>query len=559
MASIVGKKQGNKTYYYLVESARVDGKPRIVSQQYLGSADEIAERLAGVGPGEPARVQQRSFGAVAAVWSMITRLDVVGIVDDVAGERRADAAASVGTYTALAVVNRVVAPCSKLALGDWWETTVGPRLVRQPKGATDHRRFWEAMDTLSEDDIAQIEDRVTAAMVEVFDLDLSALVLDMTNFATFIDSANARNTIAQRGHAKQKRVDLRLVGLAMVVTRDGGVPIYSHAYEGNRPDVTQFGAAVTALADRWSDHNADGEGVTVVFDAGCDSAANVDLVEGLGVGYVGSLVVTNHQNLLAVPASKFGPVDGLDGLSFYETTTHALGGPRRVIVTHSDTFHQAQLAGFEQSLAKARRRLAELAARLARGNTRRDRPAVEADIAAICANDRVNQVIDWTLTGTNPDAFKLRWRTNTGARRRLERHIFGKRILFTDRHWPVAEVVAAYRSQADVEAGFRQLKDRRVIAFNPMFHWTDQKIRVHAFHCVTALAVAHLMRREAHQGGIDLSVRELLRHLGGIAEITLLYPGDRGRPRARRHLTDMTPTQQRLYDLFSLDSYAPTR
>lgn len=563
MASIVGKKQGNKTYYYLVESARVDGKPRIVSQQYLGSADEIAERLAGVGPGEPARVQDRSFGAVAAVWSMIERLDVAGIVDDVVGSRRADAAASVGTYMALAVTNRVVGPCSKLALGDWWDTTVGPRLVKLPKGATDHRRFWDAMDTLSDDHLTKIEERLTAQMVEVFDLDLSGLVLDMTNFATFIDSANARNTIAQRGHAKQKRVDLRLVGLAMVVTRDGGVPIYSHAYKGNRPDVTQFGAAVTTLARRSADHNPDtansGDGVTVVFDAGCDSAANVYLVESLGVGHVGSLVVTNHPDLLEVPASKFGPVEGYDGLTFYKTTTVALGASRRVIVTHSETFHQAQLRGFEQSLAKARRRLGELAARLARGRTRRDRPAVEADIAAICAQDRVSRVIDWTLTGTNPDTFKLRWRTNTSARRRLEQQIFGKRILFTDRDWPVAEVVAAYRSQADVEAGFRQLKDRRVIAFNPMFHWTDQKIRVHAFHCVTALAVAHLMRREAHQGGIDLSVRELLRHLGGINEITLLYPGDRGRPRARRHLTDMTPTQRRLYDLFGLDNYTPTR
>ena len=230
-----------------------------------------------------------------------------------------------------------------------------------------------------------------------------------------------------------------------------------------------------------------------------------------------------------------------------------------MIVTHSDTFHQAQLRGFEQSLAKARRRLGGLAARLRRGKTRRGRAAVEADIAAICRDDRVGRVIDWTLTGEDPATFKLTWTTNATKRRRLQRHIFGKRILFTNRHWPVAEVVAAYRSQADVEAGFRQLKDRHVIAFNPMFHWTDQKIRVHALHCVTALAVAHLMRRQAHQAGLDLPVRELLRHLDGIAEITLLYPGDRGRPRARRHLTDMTPTQQHLYNLFGLDSYTPTR
>ena len=66
-----------------------------------------------------------------------------------------------------------------------------------------------------------------------------------------------------------------------------------------------------------------------------------------------------------------------------------------------------------------------------------------------------------------------------------------------------------YRSQNDVESGFRQLKDPHVVGFSPMFHWTEAKIRVHVFYCVLALAlaVAHLMRRQAHQAGLDLSVR----------------------------------------------------
>jgi len=59
----------------------------------------------------------------------------------------------------------------------------------------------------------------------------------MTNFATFIDSANAKAPIAQRGHAKQKRTDLRFIGVGLVVTRDGAIPLVSHTYAANRPDV----------------------------------------------------------------------------------------------------------------------------------------------------------------------------------------------------------------------------------------------------------------------------------------------------------------------------------
>ncbi len=240
MASIVGKKQGGNTYYYLVESARVGGKPRIVSQRYLGSAEEIAARLSETGPGEPDRTRHLAFGGLAAVWSVLERLGIVEIIDEVVGSRRQDAAASVGTYIALATANRVVDPCSKRKFSEWWKTTAGDRFVRLPASALDHRRFWDAMDAISEEHLTQIERRIVTRMVEVFSVDLSGLVLDMTNFATYIDSGNEHAPIAQRGHAKQKRTDLRIVGLGLVVSTDGGIPLVSHAYAGNRPDVTQF-------------------------------------------------------------------------------------------------------------------------------------------------------------------------------------------------------------------------------------------------------------------------------------------------------------------------------
>jgi hypothetical protein len=140
MASIVGKQIRGKTYYYLVESARVGGKPRIVSQRYLGTAAEVVGALEG-SSAQPERTRHLAFGDLAAVWSMICRLGVVETIDEVVGARRVDAGASVGTYLALAAANRVVAPCSKLAFADWWQTTAGPRLVKVARAALDHRRF----------------------------------------------------------------------------------------------------------------------------------------------------------------------------------------------------------------------------------------------------------------------------------------------------------------------------------------------------------------------------------------------------------------------------------
>jgi transposase len=563
MATVIEKRRADgRVYYYLVESARVDGKPRIVSQQYLGSAAEIAEKLAGAPTSAPVRSQHKRFGDLAAAWSVIERIGVVEIVDRVV-PRRADAAASVGTYLALACANRIVTPCSKLGFADWWATTAGPRWVKLNAAALDHRRFWSAMDRLSEADLATIETELATRIVAEYGLDLCGLVLDMTNFATYIDSGNDQAPIAQRGKAKQKRVDLRLVGLGLVVTRDGSIPLLSHAYPGDRPDVTQFPLMIEQLVTRFA-HLAGGvEDLTLVYDAGQNSATNHEQVEAAGIGFVGSLPPSDHPDLLAIGRTRYRTVDPdrFPGLTHVDTTVTALGVTRRAVLTHSKTLHAGQSRGFDQTLTKAQQRLAALADKLARGKTRRSRTVVEAEIATICKPRWVAEVLTTTLTGDKPADLRLSFAIDAAARKALEIRLFGKRILFTNRGtWPVAEVVAAYRSQSGVEFGFRQLKDPHVVSFSPMHHWTDQKIRVHVFYTVLALTIAHLMRRTAEHAGLHLSVRELIGELSDIGETVLLYhDGGKGRPRAQRLLTDMTDTQHRLYDLFDLDRYAPTR
>jgi transposase len=559
MSSLIGKRIGGQTYYYLREVARVGGKPKIVSQRYLGKADDIAAAMDGATV-LPERTRHLAFGDVAAAWSVIERLDVAQIIDEVTGSRRADAAASVGTYLALATLNRVVAPCSKLAFADWWATTAADRWIKIPGAALDHRRFWDAMDAVSPAQLTEIERRIGHAAAGQFGLDLSGLVLDMTNFATFIDTGNEKAPIAQRGKAKQKRHDLRLVGLALVVTRDGGVPVVSRAYPGNKPDVTQFTAVIDELAARYQQLAGDGDGLTVVYDAGNDSAANQDHLAALGLHFVASLPPSWHPDLLAIPARRYRPVDEdlFGGLTATETTAEALGATRRVIITHSPAFHERQSRGFDQTLAKAGRQLTALAARLARGHTRRPRAQVEEEIADILAPRWVSRALHVTLTGTRPASLRMSWHADDQARQALEAEYFGKRILFTDRDdWPAADVIAAYRSQADAEAGFRQLKDPRVVSFSPMFHWTEQKIRVHAFYCVLALTIAHLMRRQSTRAGLDLSVRELLHTLAGIQETIMIYPSAGGRPKARRLLTDPDPTAAQLFELYGLNTYAP--
>ncbi|HEX9515449.1 MAG TPA: IS1634 family transposase [Streptosporangiaceae bacterium] len=567
MTSIIGKKRGGATYYYLAESARVGGKPRIVSQEYLGTAEELAAAMRGGGLGLPGRVRHKDFGAVAAAWGVLEDLGVAAIIDEVTGARRSDAGASAGTYLVLAALNRVVAPCSKLAFADWWAKTAAPRFTRIPGTVLDHRRFWDAMRAVSLQDLEEISRRTALAIVGTFGLDCSSVALDMTNFATFIATGNEKAPVAQRGKAKQKRTDLRLVGLGLVVTRDGGIPLTWHAYPGDRPDVTQFTTMISQLRERHEAVTAacgqQPAEMTVVFDAGQNSGDNFARLAKTGLHYVGSVPASDCGDLTALPAAARSIVDQerFGGLTAFDTRRVTYGTDRRAVLTHSPELHESQAAGFDgTTLAKAGRKLDELAATLARGKTRRPRGKVEAEIETITRKPWVRRVVTWQLDGDQPASLRLTWSVDQAARAALEEELFGKHVLITSHDdWPAAEVIAGYRSQSEAEFSFRQLKDRRVVSFSPMHHWTEHNIRMHVFTCVLALQIAHLMRLKARRAGLDLSVRVLLAELAGIGEAVLLYPGDRGRPKAHRMLTDTSPVQDKLSEIFAHSRYAPRR
>ena len=144
MASLYPKKIGGKTYWYLREMARVDGKPKMVSERYLGTAAQIAAAVEGREAAVlPERTRHLAFGDAAAAWGMLDELGVIAVIDQAAGPRPAGQPLSTGTYLALAALNRLVAPCSKAQFADWWKTTAADRFTKIGAPALDHRRFWE--------------------------------------------------------------------------------------------------------------------------------------------------------------------------------------------------------------------------------------------------------------------------------------------------------------------------------------------------------------------------------------------------------------------------------
>ena len=308
MASLIRKRIRGQSYWYARECQRVNGRPKIVWQQYLGRAQDLIDAVQGVraaaAPPAPREVVVREFAALAALVDLARRLQIVEHIDRHVPKR--GQGPSVGTYLLVAALNRCVAPCSKAQIGAWFDATVLPRWLGRlaPRQLTS-QRFWDQMDRVSREAIVAIERDLTAHLVREFDLDLRRVLFDATNFFTFLDTFNTRSTLAQRGHSKEGRASLRIVGLALLVAADFHVPLLHRTYPGNQTDAPTFASLTDAVVARYREVAKGAEHVTLVFDKGNNSQDNLDAVAESPYHFVASLVPTQHPKLLAVPANRF--------------------------------------------------------------------------------------------------------------------------------------------------------------------------------------------------------------------------------------------------------------
>jgi transposase len=566
MASLTKKVINGRPYYYLRETARVGGRSKVVRQVYLGRAEDIERRL--VETAEPKAVQARSFGAVAAALRFCRELGVAEVIDralGAAGRRRQGL--SIGEMIMLAAINRACKPRSKRQLADWHSRTALVRLLPAEATALSSQRFWDAMHVVSDEAIATAETEIVRRCIERYGIELRPLIYDTTNFATFIDSANERNTIAQRGHPKGGRRDLRLIGLALCVALDSNIPLCHQTYEGNRNDSSQFPEAIELIKVRLTELGLTEDQLselTLVYDKGNNSKANQPLADKLSLGVVGSLSPSQHPELLDVDRDQFHALEEMPGTLAYRTRKEVYGQQRTIIVSYSQPFASKQRRSFQQTLAKAHRELDELKGIVERGKHRMDERALTERIKNILRRRWLKDVI---AVEHDLAAGSFEYRTDRDAIEHVADREWGKRIIFTDRHeWSDEQIITAYRAQSKAENAFRQSKDREFVSYSPTFHWTDQKLKVHSFYCTLALMIVSLIEREIHHAGINqhelpLGAKLAMRLLNEIDEVTLIYPpagGRQGRPRVRTILAELDHTQRQLYDALQLQGLAPS-
>ena len=562
MATIQSKMSRGHKYWYIVESRRVNGKPRPIVLEYLGKAEDLLRRLQQ-GMGERLKVKSHSHGAVAALLDVARKLDAVAVINRHVQSQRGywpekplRNNLTAGITLLLAGIGRVCMPTSKRGWWTWAQTSSLEYLLRVSLAKVDSQHFWDLMDCLPEDAIEKVELDLLQNLQQHYDLGEDTLFYDTTNFYTFVDTENTRCNIAQRGRNKQKRHDLRQVGLALVVTRRDFIPLFHHTYRGNMGDSTVFRQVLGRIKRRMKDLSMDLEKHTLVFDRGCNSKKNLALVARLKLHYVGALTPSQHLELIQDAEVNFTPVTvGDKKLLLYRDKRTIWEEERTVVVLISEKLRAGQLRGIYQALKKRKLALGKIQRSLANPRARkRTREQLVETIDNLLQGQFMKDLLSYDLTELGDGRFSMTYRTNKKKLDQLEDNL-GFRILMTDRHeWSNEAIVAAFHGQSTVEQAFKNIKNPYHLAFTPEFHWTDQKIRVHYFSCILGYLLASLVWREARmKAGFTGTLDTLLDTLNDIRLTTLLeMTGKRGKPRAKRQIEDMTEDQRSLMDSLNL-------
>jgi len=559
MASLQRVRVRGHSYWRIVESRRVGGKPGIRVVAYLGKADDLLARLRAA---EAVEIRSLSHGAVAALFCLARELDVVGTIDrqlKAAGRRsrkrlppgtrlpplRNDGL-SVGESLLLASLGRACHATSKRGFASWAKTTTLGDLFGVDLERLTSQHFWDQMEQLPVETIAPIEREIVSCLLERFEVPLETLLYDATNFFTFIASTNKRPELPARGHNKQKRHDLRQLGVALLCTRQDAVPIWHEVYGGQVPDAKSFPGALTAFRQRLVQMDQNLDSLTLVYDKGNVSRANQDRVETSRLHYVASVSASSQRALVAEANPKMQPVSLDDEqVLAYRTRRTLWGAERTVVVLLSQRLREGQKRGILQHLASTERWLARLAETLKRGKQRRSRSRIRHDIEArLRGRQHLRKVLKIELSSLAGGRLALSYAFDEAALVALDRDSLGRIVLISDRHdWPTADIIRAYRGQAVVEAVFAHLKDPVHVALRPQFHWTDQKLHIHVFTCVLGYLLTRLLHMRAKQTiGYPNGMERLLDDLEAVRRVTLVRStGHRGRPRVSTQLEECSP------------------
>jgi transposase len=226
------------------------------------------------------------------------------------------------------------------------------------------------------------------------------------------------------------------------------------------------------------------------------------------------------------------------------------------VVKYSASFAGEQMHSVTTSLSRVLQSLRRLAQQLNQPQARLRQDQILRKIQRWLSAPFLADLIRYQLE-EHHGQWRLQFDFDSAALQQLLEKRLGRTTLLTSRmDWTAEQVASAYAGQQQIERVFRGLKDGDWLGWDPMYHWTDRKIRIHAFYCMLGISLLQYVHRQARSAWADLSVEQLLEELSQIKQFVLLYPpqGEKGPTRAAYVLSQQTLAQKALVKALALET-----
>lgn len=533
MAHLHKKIKKGRPYYYLREIQRVDGKPKVTSQIYLGTVETIAERFQQAErEHQPIETKSREFGAFWLAGQIEKRLDTIGLIDGLFPRGSRETGPSLGEYFFFAWANRLIDPKSKRALPDWYRHVDVDELHPVEVDQLNSQRYWEKWNHLDSTQVEAIGQSFFEQVWKLQPLPPECLLFDTTNYYTYMASETASD-LSVRGYNKAGKHHLRQVGLALLVDRATELPLYYRAYEGNTHDSVLFRQVIDELFGVMCGFNQTKQRLTVVFDKGMNSPEAIQAIDEQGrIHFITTYSAFFVEELASTDLKYFAPLSSTEEepLQAYRTKRELWGQERTVIVTYNPRTARKKQYQLEQKLDTLREVLLEYRRAYREQEPHwRDPQAIQERYLRECERLHLGAQyynLEFTRNG-GPD---LSFRKDAYQISKSEQ-LFGRNIIVTDNHdWTTGEIVQRSLDRYVVEKEFRASKSPDHIRVNPFWHWTDGKIRCQLLVCAMALVAFRLIEIEVNQSRGEkekLSGHTIIEEMRRLHSSWLWYPGKR--------------------------------
>lgn len=546
MAHFHIKKKNGRPYLYVREIARVEGKPKVVSQVYIGSPQKVAALSSSCGEG-PIKLKVEEFGGLWLANEIDRDVDLAAIVDSVIERGQREDGPSLGEYFLYCVLNRMCDAVSKNKLASWYENTainsIRPVAIKELTS----RRYWEKWDRVKEEDLEKIAKLFFKRIWALEKPDADCLLFDTTNYYTFL-SSETKSEPAQRGKSKEGRDHLRQIGLGLLVARGSRLPLYYCVYPGNLHDSTQFGRVAEKMFGVTGELCGTKERLTVVVDKGMNAHGNFAWIdEHPRVHFITTYSTYFAKDLAQTSLDRFEPVDTdknrhlprSDQILAYRTRGHYWGKNRTVIVTYNPSSARKQAYTLDEKLEIIRQGLILMRAKVKAAEPHwRDPDKITERYLKLCEQLHLSSDL-YTLEfkdcamSFRKDVIKVKRKAAA----------FGKNIIITDNiDWPTSEIVEASLDRWQVEEKFRQSKDDDLVAMRPIRHFTDSKIRCHMFSCVVAMTYLRLIELRLKNLHTNRSAQDVMADMQKLHSV-LLLSGNKRKPVRRIEIPTKTQAE----------------